>query len=46
MYQPFGHAILEPIGGLLGGHRAAEIVALPLSAPVALEEIELRAGLL
>src|ERR1700682_3189999 len=44
MDKPSRHASLKQIGGLLGGHWAAEIIALTLSTPMALKEIELRPG--
>src|ERR1700730_2837273 len=44
MDQPSRHASLKQIGGLLGGHRTAEIIALTLSTPMAPKEIEMRPG--
>src|ERR1700687_153523 len=44
MDHAFSYATLKQIPGLLGHNRTAEIIALPLGAPVVLEELELRTG--
>ena len=44
MDHSFLHAGLKQALCLPGHHRMAEIIALPLAAPVALKEVELRTG--
>src|SRR5258708_35598960 len=44
MDHAFSYANLKQIPGLRGHNRTAEIIALPLGAPVVLEELELRTG--
>ena len=44
MDQPFLNPGLKQLSGLRGCNRMAKIMALSLAAPVALKELELRAG--